>query len=138
MAELLPRTARADRPRESRIDTRAEIERTYYQGGMTPWGEQIGRDHLAPGIDFYRTGSHGGYRLSRARQGQMPENLRLPSDAGGNGWYEEDCQAIRVVVGLWDQPLAFDGSETCGGIFDRITLEDAKRLLDGFRERGWV
>ena len=59
----------------------------------TPWGNADGAEHIARGIMFYSTPSHGGYHLSPARNLQVPDALRLPG-----GWYEEDCDWARVVL----------------------------------------
>lgn len=61
----------------------------------SPWGKVQQTSVYADGIVFVSTASHGGFKLSRSRQSQMPEALRIQG-----GWYEEDCEAALVVVGL--------------------------------------
>lgn len=61
----------------------------------SPWGKVQQTSVYADGIVFVSTASHGGFKLSRSRQAQMPEALRIQG-----GWYEEDCEAALVVLGL--------------------------------------
>lgn len=61
----------------------------------SPWGKVQETSVYADGIVFVSTASHGGFKLSRTRQSQMPKALRSEG-----GWYEEDCEAALVVVGL--------------------------------------
>lgn len=61
----------------------------------SPWGKVQQTSVYADGIVFVSTASHGGFKLSRSRQAQMPEALRIQG-----GWYEEDCEAALVVVGF--------------------------------------
>lgn len=63
----------------------------------TPWGPPQASEKIAPGITFYSTASHGGVKLSEARQREMPEALRLEKP-----WYEEDCEFARVVLAFPD------------------------------------
>lgn len=58
----------------------------------TPWGPAQHATEHAPGITFYSTAGHGGFYLSPARLAEMPEADR------SLGWYEEDCEAVRVLV----------------------------------------
>jgi hypothetical protein len=57
----------------------------------TPWGRAQRVIEHAPGIAFYSTAGHGGFYLSAARLAQMPISDR------SRGWYEEDCESLRVV-----------------------------------------
>lgn len=75
---------------------------------MTPWGESQDREDIAPGIIFYTTASHGGFRLNPEVNAKVPENYRKYAAAWSHGffdgraesvgWYEEDCAALTVVV----------------------------------------
>jgi hypothetical protein len=52
----------------------------------SPWGTVQDTTVLAEGICSVTTASHGGIKLSAARQALMPEDWRCDG-----GWYEEDC-----------------------------------------------
>ena len=79
----------------------------------TPWGPAQSKEKIAKGITVYTTAGHGGIRLSKGRQAQMPEALRLDG-----GWYEEDCESARVVVAFPD----YFSDE-----MNRLALETLKR-----------
>lgn len=64
-------------------------------GGRSPWGKIQDVQDLADGVWFVSTSSHGGIKLSRKLQNEMPECLRQKT-----AWYEEDCEASLVMVGL--------------------------------------
>ena len=64
----------------------------------TPWGPADSHTAKAPGIDWFTTPSHGGFRLSPARIIEMPERLRSIVPFAGPGWYEEDRDATIVVL----------------------------------------
>lgn len=59
----------------------------------TPWGMSDYCEPVTKDIVFYSTPSHGGVKVSRALNKQVPEPLRLLS-----GWYEEDCEILRLCV----------------------------------------
>lgn len=68
----------------------------------TPWGQADQVKHIIAtghdGIVWVSTPSHGGFHLSDAYRAAMPEALRvIPTFAGGN-WYEEDCDAVIVIL----------------------------------------
>lgn len=77
-------------------------------GTSTPWGVADSSRCIARGIMEYGTPSHGGFHLSKSRQAQMPAALRLD-----HGWYEEDCDYARVVLGF---PQFFSGEEIAGAM----------------------
>jgi len=58
----------------------------------TPWGVADHARDYAEGITFYRTPSHGGFKLSPERLKQMPPALR-----GKSSWFEEDCEWAKVA-----------------------------------------
>lgn len=64
-------------------------------GNYSPWGKIDGVDTIAEGIWVFSTPGHGGVKLSRKRQNEMPAIFRKQG-----GWYEEDCEAALVVLGL--------------------------------------
>lgn len=72
----------------------------------TPWGQPDHVDHVAPGIDFYSTPSHGGYHLDLERQAHVKRTLPTFRPFAGAPWYEEDCDAAVVVLMF---PEAFPG-----------------------------
>ena len=55
-------------------------------GMSTPWGRAQHIKRIAKGIFSVSTPSHGGIKLSRERNGKVPDYMREPG-----GWYEEDC-----------------------------------------------
>src|SRR3990172_8281799 len=66
----------------------------------TPWGTAQQSHQLAPGIMQYYTAGHGGIHLSQGRlKGLPPEFLGWDGKNGQGGWYEEDCEAAKVL--LW-------------------------------------
>jgi hypothetical protein len=68
----------------------------------TPWGQPQSVEHIADGIVFVSTASHGGFVLSESRNSQIPRYMKCCSTVGAQmrrGFYEEDCaQAIVIVV----------------------------------------
>lgn len=64
-------------------------------GGRSPWGKIDHVTEIAEGVWFVSTPGHGGFKLSRKRQNEMPKTLKREK-----GWYEEDCEADLVVLGL--------------------------------------
>jgi hypothetical protein len=101
-----------------------------YQAGMgnvspgcrTPWGEAQNVEVIAPGIVDVDTASHGGVKLSPARNKLVPAALRQRS-----GWYEEDCEAY-VVSAVFPEAVA--SGRRYGGDTE---LTDP----DFHRERAW-
>lgn len=73
----------------------------------TPWGQPHGHISVAPGIDCYDTPSHGGFHLSPDRVAEMPAMLREHKTLAGDGWYEEDCDWVFVVLSF---PQHFDAN----------------------------
>ena len=55
-------------------------------GMMTPWGKADMAREFIEGVGIVSTSSHGGYKLSAARNEQV-----LAVGRRANGWYEEDC-----------------------------------------------
>ncbi len=63
----------------------------------TPWGIADRAEVLADGIISYGTPSHGGIRLSLARQASIPDGTK--NWLGGKEWWEEDCDwAVPYVL----------------------------------------
>ncbi len=74
----------------------------------TPWGQADHEKIYAEGIVFYGTPSHGGFKLDRVRNAQMPPALR---ERGG--WYEEDCAWAKVAYAF---PYIFPKEERASAI----------------------
>lgn len=74
----------------------------------TPWGKATQKHEIAPGIVFYSTNSHGGFRVSKERLAVMPDALVNPS-----GWYEEDCEYSKVVLAF---PEYFKSEEQANAV----------------------
>ena len=60
---------------------------------QTPWGTADYVQMVKEGIYKVGTPSHGGYKLDRERNNQMPKHMRNPG-----GWYEEDCEWSKVAL----------------------------------------
>lgn len=63
------------------------------QPKRSPWGPIQDFDVIAEGMASVGTASHGGIKLSRARNAKMPESVRRRG-----GWYEEDCEWSLVAL----------------------------------------
>lgn len=65
-----------------------------YEGMSTPWGKAQEVRVIVEGVGSVHTAGHGGIKLDRKRNAQIPNYMRKPG-----GWYEEDCDwAIPHVV----------------------------------------
>lgn len=75
---------------------------------QTPWGTADSVEHIADGIIFVTTPSHGGFRLDQSRNAQVPYVWRQASFNGQalRGWYEEDCDWSLVALTF---PQHFEG-----------------------------
>lgn len=92
---------------------------------QTPWGEYQKIQEMIPGVFRVWTAAHGGYWLTPERMAEMPAVLRDgPKDAASeqpfnpnetrDGWFEEDDEALRVVVAFcrdWEAGAWPDGTE---------------------------
>lgn len=77
----------------------------------TPWGKAQTAYTHAEGIVFYSTASHGGFKLDYVRNASIHRAWRNP-----DGWYEEDCDAAKVIV-------------TFPALFSEKDIEAAHRTL---------
>lgn len=59
----------------------------------TPWGKAQAVQTIADGIWRVTTAGHGGFKLDRSRNAQVPADVRQPG-----GWYEEDCEWAHVAI----------------------------------------
>ena len=66
----------------------------------TPWGRADDKTEKAPGIVFYSTPSHGGFKIAKPILAVMPKHL-----VNDDGWYEEDCEWCKVALAF---PHLFD------------------------------
>ena len=66
----------------------------------TPWGQADHHQAIAPGIDFYSTPSHGGFKLSPERLARISvmNLVRCRTGLPLQGWFEEDCDWCIVVI----------------------------------------
>lgn len=60
---------------------------------ITPWGKADRKEIIAPGITFYSTPRHGGYKVNKKQRLMMP-----PQWQNADGWYEEDCEYLKVIL----------------------------------------
>ena len=66
-------------------------------GTSTPWGMSDYSKKFGPGITFYGTPSHGGFRVSIGKLRKMPiilQGLHFPQP----GWFEEDSAYCAVMI----------------------------------------
>lgn len=63
----------------------------------SPWGAIQDITHVADGISFVSTPSHGGYKLDRKLNAKIPKIFRDCASLPG-GWYEEDCAWSIVAI----------------------------------------
>lgn len=57
-------------------------------GAVTPWGRADAKWVYAKGVTFYSTPGHGGFKVNKAQNAQIPEPFR-----NADGWYEEDDES---------------------------------------------
>ena len=84
----------------------------------TPWGKADNIEILAEGIIQVGTPSHGGVKLDRKRNAQVPSYMRRKG-----GWYEEDCDWAIVATVF---PDAFKLDRENDPEFDRIVKNTLK------------
>lgn len=65
------------------------------KGDSSPWGSIHHVTEVAEGIIEVSTASHGGIKLNRQLNAQVPEYMRRKG-----GWYEEDCEWCLPAVAL--------------------------------------
>jgi hypothetical protein len=73
----------------------------------TPWGPADDVEAVAPGITWYSTPSHGGFRLDAKRRAQLAPAVRKYDECSrftSPGWFEEDVEAALVILSF---PEAF-------------------------------
>jgi hypothetical protein len=73
------------------------------KGTSTPWGKADHASVYGPGVTFYGTPRHGGFKVSKARNDAAPPALR-----NADGWYEEDCEWAKVALAF---PVLFTARE---------------------------
>ena len=84
----------------------------------TPWGYADQVEHIADGIAFYSTPRHGGFKLSIERVKQCAPAHQVHLKSGGVGvWYEEDCEAAKVIL-AFPQYFTADQVETAQQSFE--------------------
>jgi len=103
---------------------------TSWRSISTPWGQSEHVKVVAKGIWEVSTPSHGGYLLSDARLGAMPEALRYLNNFGKGNWFEEDCEWALVAAafpGEFTDDLRKAASELLARIYglkwDRVCAE---------------
>jgi hypothetical protein len=66
----------------------------------TPWGRSDSQQAYAPGITFYSTPSHGGFKLDTERNAKVPDYMQASTinQQGRQGWYEQDCDWAIVAI----------------------------------------
>jgi hypothetical protein len=71
----------------------------------TPWGPSQHAKTLMDGIIEVSTASHGGIKLDRTKNAQVPDYMRRKG-----GWYEEDCDWCIPAL-LWPEAFSFPTPE---------------------------
>jgi hypothetical protein len=64
-----------------------------FRGKHSPWGTIDNATQYGDGVTSVGTPSHGGFKLDRTRNAQVPRFLR-----NEGGWYEEDSEWAKVAV----------------------------------------
>jgi hypothetical protein len=90
----------------------------------TPWGPSQGATVYADGIVCHTTASHGGFRLSDARNAKVHPMLRADG-----GWYEED--AAWAIVALTFPDLFTTYERKCADKTIRDSWPDAWETIFG-------
>jgi hypothetical protein len=91
--------AEANSLAQHQVDVRALGRRTVSGRDMgataprTPWGVTQHIRVYAEGVEFHSTAGHGGFKLDRKRNAQVPEPYRSKG-----GWYEEDSDWAKVAL----------------------------------------
>lgn len=65
----------------------------------SPWGAVQDEEHIAPGITFVSTASHGGFKVSPELNRKIPASMRRE-----DGWYEEDLDWAIVPI-IYPEPF---------------------------------
>lgn len=94
----------------------------------TPWGMTQQADQILPGIWQVHTAGHGGIRVSEERWNAMPAALRL-NPYGGGRWFEEDCEALFVLVAFLEEIEA--ANPEFGGRIRKIAAIKARSSATG-------
>ena len=74
----------------------------------TPWGQSQEQKHIAPGLIWVSTASHGGYYVSDTRWREIETMFPTFSSYAGHQWLEED-EDWAVAVLVW--PSLFSAQE---------------------------
>lgn len=91
-------------------------------GTFCQWGKIDHLNHIAPGILFVSTPSHGGFLISAERLLAMPEKYRRCSYTKDHH-FEEDCSWCAVVL-TWPK------------LFKPEQVESAQKTFDAFYTKG--
>ena len=73
-----------------------------FENVPTPWGRSQSGSMLAPGITQYHTAGHGGVKVIKKLNQQIPTGLRA-----ADGWYEEDCDMCIPIYVHFDAIKAY-------------------------------
>lgn len=70
------------------------------RGDHTPWGPAQSIDRIADGLLFVSTAGHGGFWVGEELRSKMPKSLLMTTSfyETGSPWFEEDCEAVRVML----------------------------------------
>lgn len=77
-------------------------------GSRSPWGTVQEATEIADGITWVSTAGHGGVFVSAAKRKEMK-----PFMVAEDGWYEEDCEAAKVIVSF---PHLFSKEQVSSGL----------------------
>jgi hypothetical protein len=92
----------------------------------TIWGKSQTSRKIVRGITFYATASHGGFKLSKTKNDQVPDYMKKSTHCqdGVNGWYEEDCDWSIVVLFFPE-------------LFPEKTYKTALEVIKRFHANAW-
>lgn len=99
----------------------------FYKHIETPWGRSQHASRLAPGIYSHSTASHGGIKVYKRLNEQIP-----PAFRDLHGWYEEDCRAYIPLFFHYDLVQQFSQKSKNAHLLEylsQFSREDLKRLL---------
>lgn len=105
----------------------------------TPWGQPDHIEHIAPGIVFFGTPSHGGIWLAPERLAQVPLAWREArfGQTVDSPWFEEDCDWCLAALTFPNEfPANTEGGMTAQQTFDAwIAPKIAKQELAQLERR---
>ena len=99
-------------------------QKTTLIGKYSPWGKIQHCYEVLEGFHLVSTPGHGGVKLNRARNAQIPASVRK-----AGGWYEEDCEYCIPYIVFGDEILEHgDRKGTDGNYSDKLCVAHYARV----------